>query len=263
MFITVSKQLNRMSEISAHNLHSLSATGINKTMFEIALKRFGKYLKQLDLNGFKIEEDTINIIAEECPNLKEVNLGDSIKKMCKSVFENALKKFGGYLEQIDLEGFEGDDNTMNIVATECPNLRVIDLGSNELTKASIEALKPNFNKVETFRFSIAEEDIDEDLKNLFLLNKKLKAVEIKSLLFDGLYNLTYSKISGSVMQALPQESLVCLKLDRVHVNDTNFTCGLRSLEMLTLIDLALKNDDLVGIASNCLDLKSITLQCKY
>ena len=117
----------------------------------------------------------------------------------KSYFENYLKENGKSLQSLRLTEYgQWDEEILDLVLKECPNLQEVEIGYQYLTKKSIEALKPVFDKIRKLQCSILKDDVDdEDLKNLFLKNEILEHLTI----------MTNRIVKGTFLDSLPRETM--------------------------------------------------------
>ena len=174
----------------------------------------------------------------------------SIEQINPTNIEGILSRCGRFLTRLNLVGLLISENIMNIVAKECPNLKVIELDKSTITLDSLKAIKPIFENVEEFIFEINEVD-DENLEELFTSNKKLKILEMR------VHNDT--KLRGTFLAALPRETLTRLDLCHTGIEDMSFLCRLSALKSIRLNEAKVTNDTLIGISKNCLDLTSLEL----
>ena len=176
------------------------------------------------------------------------------------MFEEILKRSGRFLTSLSLkyiimDKYDGIDRKtiLNTIANECINLQSLDLGDYKITKIFVQLLQPNFNKVEDFR--CATEDLDdEDLKNLFLENKKIKYLKI-----DADYN---RKLSGTFLKALSKETLIYLELYSINIDGLNIIKDFSLLKTLILDEKKVSDDILINVAQSCLELNCVKLISK-
>ena len=91
--------------MSWHTCKSYSPEENEKKIFEYVLKKCGKFLTRLNLCEFNQIEDDINIsiIANECPNLIDIDLGHCSKKsieLIKPIFHN-VEEFRIFVKDVD------------------------------------------------------------------------------------------------------------------------------------------------------------------
>ena len=190
-------------------------------------------------------------------------------RLIKKNLEITLKRCSRFLTRLSFKNLfleyteYKNPSIINIIANECPNLQAIDLGEFFVTKKSIELLKPNFNKVHTFRCKITDVD-DEDLVNIFLQNKILQHLKINA--------TQNSKSLRNFWKALPSDTLTHLQfvakdpyLDTQAEEhyDINFIHRFTSLKSLFLNHCMLTVEASEMMASNCLELKCVKFFCKF
>ena len=94
-------------------------------------------------------------------------------------FKRVLKRCGRFLTHLVFETCKVNNDIVNLVRRECPNLQDIDFSNDSITnKNYIQDIKSIFDKAKKCIFAFDFKVTDEDLKTLFSLNDKLEYLDI-------------------------------------------------------------------------------------
>ena len=100
----------------------------------------------------------------------------------KIMLESALKRCGRFLMHLvfDVGIYKVDNDILNLVRRECPNLQDIELTNHQSYNPNdVQAVKSVFDKVKKFKCSFEDEVTVGDLEDLFSVNEKLECLCIR------------------------------------------------------------------------------------
>ena len=136
-----------------------------------------------------------------------------VGKDFKVIFEMLLRRCGRFVNHLVFNGrlffsndVEVDNQIIKLITNECQNLKDIEISCKIIKdRNDFEVIKPIFSKFTKLGIKIDKCDVkDEDLRDLFASNKKLKCLEI--------FADAKSTITADVLYLLPCETIKTLKL---------------------------------------------------
>ena len=116
--------------------------------------------------------------------------------MSKAILERA----GRYLIVIKFIKADFDplnESICNMITEECPNLHLVEIGKQRLDMQLLPTLKIIFSKIKKFEVHTMFSVQDENLEELFKLNKRLEHLSIRF----------HSTIKGTFLNSLPHDTL--------------------------------------------------------
>ena len=126
-------------------------------------------------------------------------------------FESVLKRCGRFLTHLVLDNYYINDDDVDLIRRECPNLKYIDISEqqNFANKRDIANIKPIFDKVRRISCIIEKGVTDGNLSNLFSTNDKLEYLEIS--IWKKFRSFTF-------LDALSHETIRELKIESENVS---------------------------------------------
>ncbi|XP_072754936.1 putative RNA-binding protein EEED8.10 isoform X2 [Anoplolepis gracilipes] len=168
--------------------------------------------------------------------------------ICTAILRKILLKCGKYLTEINLSDTSNflRQSTLTIIGKLCPNLTSIDVTALTICASGISTLASNCKNITKFKLGPSTYSCDNELKNLFKLNKNLEHLAISK-----------NNIAGKSLLCLPSQTMHTIILDRCdNIQDNHFSTALKKLKNLK--HLAITN--CTGIT--VITLKAIGEHCK-
>ncbi|XP_050459937.1 F-box/LRR-repeat protein 7-like isoform X2 [Cataglyphis hispanica] len=165
-----------------------------------------------------------------------------------ATLRKVLLKCGKFLTQINLSDTSNflRQSTLTIVGKLCPNLTSIDVTALTICASGIGTLASNCKNITRFSLGPSTYSCDNELKNLFKLNKKLEYLAISK-----------NNITGKSLLCLPAQTIHTIILDRCdNIQDNLFSTALKKLENLK--HLTINNCSGITVRT----LKAIGVHCK-
>ncbi|KAG9509781.1 F-box/LRR-repeat protein 2, partial [Fragariocoptes setiger] len=263
--------------------------GVKGRVVEYLSSRCGNFLKRLTLRGCRsVTDSSIDIFANNCRNLEEINLDD-----CKQLTDRSCLSLANYcprLTSLNIASCEVTDESLIALGTNCKNLQHIDIsGCNKITGAGIRALADGCPKLRSF-ISIACTNTavnNESLQYLASKCKQLRTINLNACSSitdeavialsencDDIVNCCLSKCTNIADQSLIALSQHCPKLKTLGLigcnllTDAGFQALTRGCKYLENLDLEgcvqITDQTLYYLTLNCLKLKRLVLSyCEF
>ncbi|GAB1861899.1 RNA-binding protein EEED8.10 [Camponotus japonicus] len=168
--------------------------------------------------------------------------------ICTATLRKILLKCGKFLTQINLSDTSNflRQSTLTIVGKLCPNLISIDVTALTICASGIDTLASNCKNIIRFSLGPSIYSCDNELKNLFKVNKNLEYLAISK-----------NNIVGKSLLCLPAQTMHTIILDKCdNIQDNHFSTALKKLENLK--HLAINNCSGITVRT----LKAIGEHCK-